>query len=81
MGMSIEEACKFIMDKGLVAGVKGYKVVGNVINLICKSHTGRTTYTAEVVIKEAGKRFTYACVYNSNIPRFFGNKICDLITK
>lgn len=81
MGMSIEEACKAVIDGGWAPGVKSFKVVGNVISLICKSNSGRSTYDGEVVIKEAGKKFAYSCVYNSNTPYNFGDCVCQILTK
>lgn len=80
MGMSIEEACKYVFN-GWAPGVVSYELEGNVIKLICKSNSGRTTYEGEVVIKNEGKNFTYACTYNSNTPYIFGSNVCQMMTE
>ena len=80
MGMTIEEACKYVFN-GWATGVKNYSIDGNVITLECKSKSGRSTYEGNVVIKDNGKKFTYSDPYNSNTPYFFGSNVCQMMTE
>lgn len=79
MGMTIEEACKYVFENW-GSGVDSYEVNGNIINLKCKSHSKRSIYDGEIVIKNGGKKFSYSCTYNSNTPYLFGDKVCQMMT-
>ena len=79
--MTIEEACKEIMDGAWVSGIENYEVNGKIINLKVKSNSGRSTYNAEVMIKGGGKSFVARDPYGSNKPSFFGSHVCQLMTE
>lgn len=79
MGMTIKEACDYVFD-GWAPGVESYDLNGNVITLTCKSNSGRSTYEAEVVIKDNGEKFTYSSPYDSNTPYNFGDHVCQMMT-
>ena len=79
MGMTLEEACKYVFN-GWASGVDSYELDGNVIKLKCKSRSGRSTYDGEVTIADGGKHFTYWDAYHSNTSYFFGSNVCQMMT-
>lgn len=77
--MTIEEACEYVFN-GWSTNVESYEIHGNIITLICKSNSGRSTYEGEVVIEDGGEHFRYSDPYGSNTPYLFGKNVCQMMT-
>lgn len=80
MVMELSVACEKVKN-GWVSGVSSYKIDGNKVALLCKSHSGRSTYEAEVIFNDDFTSFHYSDPYGSNTPFLFGKNVIQLVNE